>query len=92
MRSGSLKRLWLGGALAALAVAERIGASGPAFLEAFLVGFEVECKIAEAIDPAQQPPTGEIEIRRAEPVNSTPAGFEAPSLEASPPDPIQFFN
>lgn len=37
---------------AALAISERIGASGQAFLEAFLVGFEVECKIAEAIDPA----------------------------------------
>jgi len=36
---------------AALAVAERARASGAAFLEAFLVGFEVECKIAEAIDP-----------------------------------------
>ena len=36
---------------AAMAVAERRGASGAAFLEAFLVGFEVECKIAEAIDP-----------------------------------------
>src|SRR5262245_10003914 len=36
---------------AALAVAERQRASGAAFLEAFLVGFEVECKIAEAIDP-----------------------------------------
>src|SRR5499427_8742372 len=36
---------------AALAVAERQHASGGAFLEAFLVGFEVECKIAEAIDP-----------------------------------------
>jgi 2-methylcitrate dehydratase PrpD len=36
---------------AALAVAERMHASGAAFLEAFLVGFEVECKIAEAIDP-----------------------------------------
>jgi len=35
----------------ALAVAERKHASGAAFLEAFLVGFEVECKIAEAIDP-----------------------------------------
>ncbi|PYR38809.1 MAG: MmgE/PrpD family protein [Acidobacteria bacterium] len=34
-----------------LAVAERVGASGAGFLEAFLVGFEVECKIAEAIDP-----------------------------------------
>ncbi len=37
---------------AALAVAERRHASGAAFLEAFLIGFEVECKIAEAIDPA----------------------------------------
>jgi len=36
---------------ASLAVAERTHASGAAFLEAFLVGFEVECKIAEAIDP-----------------------------------------
>ena len=36
---------------ASLAVAERQRASGAAFLEAFLVGFEVECKIAEAIDP-----------------------------------------
>jgi 2-methylcitrate dehydratase PrpD len=35
----------------ALAIGERMGASGAAFLEAFLVGFEVECKIAEAIDP-----------------------------------------
>lgn len=37
--------------VAALAVAERMGASGAAFLEAFLIGFEVECKIAEAISP-----------------------------------------
>ncbi len=37
---------------AALAVGERKGVSGATFLEAFLVGFEVECKIAEAIDPA----------------------------------------
>src|SRR4029078_9390375 len=37
--------------VAALAVGERVGASGAAFLEAFLTGFEVECKIAEAIDP-----------------------------------------
>jgi 2-methylcitrate dehydratase PrpD len=36
---------------AALAVAERIGTSGAAFLEAYLVGVEVECKMAEAIDP-----------------------------------------
>jgi 2-methylcitrate dehydratase PrpD len=35
----------------ALAVAERRGASGAQFLEAFLVGVEVECKIAEAINP-----------------------------------------
>lgn len=37
---------------AALAVGERTNASGADFLEAFLVGFDVECKIAEAIDPA----------------------------------------
>jgi 2-methylcitrate dehydratase PrpD len=36
---------------ASLAIGERLGASGRAFLEAFLVGFEVECKIAEAINP-----------------------------------------
>ena len=36
---------------AALAVAERTGASGSAFLEAYLIGVEVECKMAEAIDP-----------------------------------------
>jgi 2-methylcitrate dehydratase PrpD len=36
---------------AALAVGERIGASGSAFLEAYLIGVEVECKMAEAIDP-----------------------------------------
>jgi 2-methylcitrate dehydratase PrpD len=36
---------------ASLAVGERIGASGRSVLEAFLVGFEVECKIAEAIKP-----------------------------------------
>jgi len=34
-----------------LAVAEERQASGAAFLEAFLTGFEVECKIAEAINP-----------------------------------------
>jgi 2-methylcitrate dehydratase PrpD len=34
-----------------LAVAEQQHASGAAFLDAFLTGFEVECKIAEAIDP-----------------------------------------
>jgi 2-methylcitrate dehydratase PrpD len=36
---------------AALAVGERIHASGAEVLEAFLVGFEVECKISEAIHP-----------------------------------------
>ena len=36
---------------AALAVGERGRISGTQFLEAFLIGFEVECKIAEAIDP-----------------------------------------
>ena len=37
---------------AALAIGERQQASGAAFLEAFLTGFEVECKIAEAISPS----------------------------------------
>jgi 2-methylcitrate dehydratase PrpD len=37
--------------VAGLAVAEREGVSGARFLEAFLTGFEVECKIAEAIHP-----------------------------------------
>ena len=36
---------------ASLAIAEQLGVSGADFLEAFLIGFEVECKIAEAIDP-----------------------------------------
>ncbi|HVH27832.1 MAG TPA: MmgE/PrpD family protein [Vicinamibacterales bacterium] len=36
---------------AALALGERQRVSGAAFLEAFLVGFELECKIAEAIHP-----------------------------------------
>jgi 2-methylcitrate dehydratase PrpD len=36
---------------ASLAVGERLGVDGRAFLEAFLTGFEVECKIAEAINP-----------------------------------------
>ena len=35
----------------ALALSERLGATGQEFLQAFLVGFEVECKIAEAISP-----------------------------------------
>src|SRR5262252_9535967 len=35
----------------ALAVAEQLGATGQDFLQAFLVGFEVECKIADAIFP-----------------------------------------
>src|SRR5262249_50220890 len=35
----------------ALAVSEQLGVSGQEFLHAFLVGFEVECKIAEAIFP-----------------------------------------
>jgi 2-methylcitrate dehydratase PrpD len=38
--------------VAALAIGERENCSGRAFLEAILTGFEVECKIAEAIDPA----------------------------------------
>jgi 2-methylcitrate dehydratase PrpD len=37
--------------VAALAVGERERVSGAQFLEAFLTGFEVECKIAEAINP-----------------------------------------
>lgn len=36
---------------ASLAVGERLNASGRQFVEAFLTGFEVECKIAEAINP-----------------------------------------
>ena len=36
---------------AALAVGERLHVSGERFLEAFLIGFEIECKIAEAIHP-----------------------------------------
>jgi 2-methylcitrate dehydratase PrpD len=36
---------------AGLAVGERAGCTGSALLEAFLIGFEVECKIAEAIHP-----------------------------------------
>jgi len=38
--------------VAALAVGEPRKISGTQFLEAFLTGFEVECKIAEAISPA----------------------------------------
>jgi 2-methylcitrate dehydratase PrpD len=34
-----------------LAVADMLGSSGAQFLEAFLTGFEVECKISEAINP-----------------------------------------
>ena len=37
--------------VAALALGEREHVSGARFLEAFLTGFEVECKIAEAIHP-----------------------------------------
>jgi 2-methylcitrate dehydratase PrpD len=37
---------------AALAIGERRRASGAQFLEAFLTGFEVECKIAESIHPS----------------------------------------
>jgi 2-methylcitrate dehydratase PrpD len=36
---------------ASLAVGERLGASGRTVIEAFLIGFEVECKIADAIYP-----------------------------------------
>jgi 2-methylcitrate dehydratase PrpD len=38
-------------AAAALAVAEAVGATGAQFMEAFLVGFEVECKTNEAVNP-----------------------------------------
>jgi 2-methylcitrate dehydratase PrpD len=38
--------------VAALALGERDRISGERFLEAFLTGFEVECKIAEAISPS----------------------------------------
>ena len=37
---------------ASLAVGERVGATGRQLLEAYLVGFEVECKMAEAIHPS----------------------------------------
>ncbi len=37
---------------ASLALGERLGVSGRQFLEAYLIGFEVECKMAEAIDPS----------------------------------------
>jgi len=36
---------------ATLAVGERLNVSGRTFLETFLIGFEVECKVAEAIKP-----------------------------------------
>jgi 2-methylcitrate dehydratase PrpD len=37
--------------VASLALGERLGVSGLEIIEAYLVGFEVECKIAEAIHP-----------------------------------------
>jgi 2-methylcitrate dehydratase PrpD len=37
--------------VACLAIGERLQSTGTEFLEAFLTGFEVECKIAEAIHP-----------------------------------------
>ncbi len=36
---------------AGLAVGEKLGISGQDFLTAFLIGFEVECKIAESVHP-----------------------------------------
>jgi len=36
---------------AALAVGEKVGSPGEELLDAFIRGFEVECKLAEAIDP-----------------------------------------
>jgi 2-methylcitrate dehydratase PrpD len=38
--------------VAALAVGERLGVTGKRLLEAYLTGFEVECKIADAIHPS----------------------------------------
>jgi len=38
--------------VASLALGERLAVSGRRLLEAYLVGFEVECKMAEAIDPS----------------------------------------
>ena len=37
---------------ASLALGERLGVSGRRLLEAYLIGFEVECKMAEAIHPS----------------------------------------
>ncbi len=37
---------------ASLAIGERLGVSGRQLLEAYLIGFEVECKMAEAIHPS----------------------------------------
>jgi 2-methylcitrate dehydratase PrpD len=36
---------------ASMALGERLGASGRTMFEAFLIGFEVECKVADAIKP-----------------------------------------
>ncbi|MDP3766925.1 MAG: MmgE/PrpD family protein, partial [Dehalococcoidia bacterium] len=36
---------------AALAVAERTGASGSALLEAYIIGVEVACRVADAVNP-----------------------------------------
>ncbi len=37
--------------VAGLAIGEKLGISGQALLTAFLIGFEVECKIAESVHP-----------------------------------------
>src|SRR5256885_13134813 len=50
-RSGLLTHPTVPALASSLAVAEQRKASGADFLEAFLTGFEVECKVAEAIDP-----------------------------------------
>ena len=55
---------------AGYAMAERVGATGAEFLEAFLIGFEVECKIAEAIDPGT---TGKGSTRPRPSARSGPA-------------------
>ncbi len=48
---GLLTHPTVGPLAAGLAAAEREGSSGADLLEAFLIGFEVECKISEAIHP-----------------------------------------
>src|SRR5256885_5511382 len=56
-RSGLLTHPTVPALASSLAVAEQRKASGADFLESFLTGFEVECKIAEAIDPEDRKST-----------------------------------